>query len=140
MIVFIDTNVLLAALRSRQGASYRLVSRLDRPAIQIVVSVPLVIEYEKAALEHIDMLPFTPEEINRLIDYLCRIAVRQKIYFLWRPFMRDPQDDMLLELAVAGGCRYIVTFNKRHMAGIDAFGLMAVTPAEFLHITGEGET
>ena len=71
------------------------------------------------------------------IDYLCASAVRQKIYFLWRPFLKDPKDDMVLELAVASGSRYIITFNKNDFKGVDKFGILAVTPKEFLHIKGE---
>ena len=135
--IVIDTNVLLSALRSRKGTSYALVNMLEKGGIQIAVSVPLVIEYEKAASEQQDSIPFTREEIEEYLDYICSIAIHQNIHFLWRPFLRDPKDEMILELAVAAGCRYIITFNKKAFSGIDKFGILAVTPKEFLHIIGD---
>ena len=110
--VVIDTNVVFSALRSRNGASYRLMSRLDKINVQIAVSVPLVIEYEKTAQEQLDVIPFSKDEISEYLDYLCSIAIRQRIFYLWRPYLRDAKDDMVLELAVASGSRFIVTYNK----------------------------
>jgi len=133
----IDTNVVLSALRSRRGASYLLMNRLGKSNVQIAVSVPLVMEYEKIAQEQLNLIPFSEEEISDYLDYLCAIAVRQKIYYLWRPFLRDPKDDMVLELAVASGCRYIVTYNKKDFQGVDKFGILAVNPKDFLHILGD---
>lgn len=57
--------------------------------------------------------------------------------FSWRPFLRDPKDDMVLELAIAAGCEFIVTFNRKEFAGVDIFGIAVVTPKEFLQETGE---
>jgi predicted nucleic acid-binding protein len=59
------------------------------------------------------------------------------VFFLWRPFLRDPKDDMLLELAVAAGCDAIVSYNKRDLAGVKDFGLKVYTPKEFLARIGE---
>ena len=137
--IVLDTNVLIAALRSQKGTSYALIQHIHRPEIQIVVSVPLVLEYEKVAMAHLAQLGFSAEDIQAYIDYLCSIAHRQEIYYLWRPFLRDPADDMLLELAVAAQCDYIITFNKRDFAGSDQFGIFAITPKEFFTILAKGQ-
>jgi hypothetical protein len=56
----------------------------------------------------------------------------QEIFYLWRPFLADPSDDMILELAFAADCQYIVTHNVRHFAGCERFGVEAITPGDFL--------
>jgi|SRR5690554_377931 predicted nucleic acid-binding protein len=73
----------------------------------------------------------------RIADYLCTIGNRHQIYFLWRPYLNDPKDDMVLELAVTAGCRYIVTFNERDFRDIERFGLQAIRPIEFPRIIGD---
>lgn len=68
---------------------------------------------------------------------MCTVANKREIFYLWRPFLRDPKDDLVLELAVESGAAYIVTFNKKGFHGIERFGVKAVTPQEFLAIIGE---
>jgi len=70
--------------------------------------------------------------MRALIDYVCAVAVRQKIFFLWRPFLRDPGDDMVLELAVAAGCDAVVTHNVRDFSGAERLGVRILTPGKFL--------
>lgn len=100
------------------------------------LSVPLVLEYEAAAKRLTKTLGVNAERIERFIDYLCRRGQLQEVFFLWRTFLRDPNDDMVLVLAVAGGCKYIVTFNLSDFKGIDRFGLSAIAPQKFLKIIG----
>ena len=79
----------------------------------------------------------TADEIRGFLRYLCRIAHRQEVFFLWRPWLRDPEDDMVLEAAVASQSRYIVTHNVRDFKhqGIEKhFGIEPITPKEFLNI------
>jgi putative PIN family toxin of toxin-antitoxin system len=136
--IVVDTNVLVAALRSRRGASFRLLSRVgmsDR--FQICLSVPLLFEYEHAAKRQSRELSLTYADIDRVLDYLCSVANLQEIFFLWRPFLPDPRDDFLLELAVAGSCETIVTVNVRHFDGIKEFGVRAEAPKAFLQRIGE---
>jgi predicted nucleic acid-binding protein len=71
-----------------------------------------------------------------LIDYHCTVANHHRIFFLWRPILRDPDDEMVLELAVKAECDYIVTFNKWDFQGIERFDLEALDPREFLQIIG----
>ena len=111
MQVVIDTNILVAALRSRRGASYKLVSLLPSDKLSIVVSVPLVIEYEDV-LKRVELpAAIANEDIGVFIDFLCKISKHQDIYFR-RPFLPDPLDDHILEVAVASQCEAIVTYKR----------------------------
>jgi predicted nucleic acid-binding protein len=130
--VVFDTNVLVAAVRSRRGASFELLSCIGTGSFALAVSVPLVLEYEDALLRHVAESPLTEADVGDLIDYVCSTAVRQEVFFLWRPFLRDPGDDMVVELAVAAGCESIVTHNLRDFRGAERFGLKVVTPGAFL--------
>jgi putative PIN family toxin of toxin-antitoxin system len=132
----LDTNVLVAALRSNRGASFRLLSEVDSGRFQICVSVPLVLEYEAALFRHASSIGLSRRDVNDVLDYLCSVAHRQPIFFLWRPRLRDPNDDMVLEAAVAANCRYIVTFDKRDFGSSRTFSLRVVTPREFLQAIG----
>ena len=135
MKVVIDTNVLVASLKSRRGASYKLVSVLPSNEFSIAISVPLVLEYEDA-LKRLKSSAFTEQDIENFVDFLCKIGHHQEIFFLWRPFLPDPFDDHLLEVAVAAGCDAIVTYNKRDFKGIERFGLRVLDPREFLSEIG----
>lgn len=75
-------------------------------------------------------------DIEDFIEFHCSVAIKHKIFFLWRPYLRDPKDDMVLELAVAAGCDSVVTYNTRDFVGIEKFGIRAVLPAEFLKEIG----
>jgi putative PIN family toxin of toxin-antitoxin system len=135
MKIVIDTNVLVSAFRSRHGASFKLISLLPNNKIEIAISVPLVIEYEDA-LKRLESSVITKQDVEDVIDYLCKIGRQQPIFFLWRPFLPDPYDDHVLEVAVAAGCDAIVTYNKRDFKGIERFGLKVLDPREFLSKIG----
>jgi putative PIN family toxin of toxin-antitoxin system len=134
--IVIDTNVLVAALRSRRGASHKLLRFIDSGKFQVNISVPLALEYEDAAKRMIGEILPTARDIDDIINYICRIANRRNIYYLWRPFLKDPKDDMLLELAVVGQCDVIITFNTRDFNGAEQFGLRIMTPKQFLDKIG----
>lgn len=131
-LVVLDTNVLVAATRSRRGASFALVSRVGGRAFRVAVSVPLVLEYEDALLDHRDESGLSASEIGSILDYICAVAIRQEIFYLWRPTLRDPKDDMVLELAVAAEADAIVTHNIRDFVGASDFRVEVLTPAGFL--------
>jgi len=76
-------------------------------------------------------------DIGDLLDYICSVGVAQEIHYLWRPILRDPKDDHLLEVAVASGCDSIVTYNQRDFAGAQTFAVRVETPAVFLKRIGE---
>lgn len=104
---------------------------------EIAVSVALVLEYEAVLHRHLRSSSLTKNDVRVLLDYLCEVAVKQQIYFLWRPALRDPTDDMILELAVAARCDSIVTFNVSDFEGSEAFGVAVKTPREILETIGE---
>jgi predicted nucleic acid-binding protein len=76
------------------------------------------------------------EELDAVVDYLCLIGNHHPIHFLWRPFLPDPKDDMVLELAVQAKCPYIISFNKRDFPNVDMFGVQILSPQEFLKLIG----
>ena len=137
MKLVIDTNVLVSALRSRRGAAYRLLRTVRQREIPFAISVALVLEYEDA-LGRPDMIPALPQSaVMRFFDALIALAQHQSVHFMWRPYLPDPKDDLILEVAVAAGATHIVTYNGRDFRGADQFGLMIVTPAELLRQLGE---
>ncbi len=135
--IVIDTNVLVTAQRSKRGASARLISLVGTGRFDIHVSVPLVLEYEAVLMRYRAELGLTQEDVADLIDALCALAKHQKIYFLWRPYLRDRNDEMVLELAVAAQCGYIVTYNQRDFSGTDKFGIRVMDARTFLQEIGE---
>lgn len=111
---------------------------LDSDKFDINLSVPLAIEYEEAAKRLVGKKgSLKASDIDDILDYVCSIAHRRKVYYLWRPFLSDPKDDMVLELAVSAGCEIIVTYNKDDFKGIEQFGIRAITAQEFLQEIGE---
>ena len=134
--IVIDTNVLVAGLLSKRGRAFELLSLIGTGAFDIHLSVPLVLEYEEILGRERERLAISESVVQAVIDYHCAAATLHEIYFLWRPHLPDAEDDMLLELAVKAGCQFIVTYNSRDFAGIEQFGLQAVTPAEFLKRIG----
>lgn len=137
MRIIIDTNVLVSALKSRQGASYLLVSLLPMKKFSIAISVPLVLEYEAVLRRGGLSKEITQKDLSDFIDFLCSVGLRQEIFFLWRPFLSDPSDNLVLEVAVAANCDAIITYNKRHFGNIEKFGLRVLDPKEFLVEIGE---
>ena len=133
-LVVLDTNVLVAAIRSRRGASFRVLEQLGTGVFDIVVSVPLVLEYEDAMLRRRGAL--SAQEVGDVVDYICSVARRQPIFYLWRPLLRDPKDDMVAEVAVAAGAEAVVTHNRRDFTGLASFGIRVDTPQEFLKVIG----
>jgi len=135
--IIIDTNVLFSALRSQLGASFHLLSLIADSRFQINLSVALVLEYEDVLKRSESNLSLTNQEIDDVIDFLCENANLREIFYLWRPTLRDPKDDFVLELAVESNCDYIVTFNTKDFDDAGQFGIKAVKPNEFLRIIGE---
>ena len=105
MRLVIGTNVLVSALRSRRGASYRLIHKLGSAQFQPVISLPLCLEYEDVCLRPGLLPEYSPEDIGDFLDYFVSECVECRIHFLWRPHLPDPKDDLILELALAGGAR-----------------------------------
>jgi predicted nucleic acid-binding protein len=109
---------------------------VGRGQFEIAVSVPLVLEYEAAAMRLICSSTLTRGEIEGIIDYLCSQAIATRISYLWRPQLPDPNDDMVLETAIAAGCDTIVTYNARDFVAVQRFGIEVETPQIFLNRIG----
>jgi hypothetical protein len=67
----------------------------------------------------------------------CAVGVPHEIFFLWQPFLRDPKDEMVLELAIKAGCESTITYNTRDFTDVEQFGLKLLKPSEFLCLTGK---
>jgi putative PIN family toxin of toxin-antitoxin system len=135
--VVIDTNVLIAAQRSQRGASSKLMSLVGTGRFDIHVSVPLVLEYEEVLIRQRLQLGLTQADVADIVDALCALATPHEIYFLWRPYLHDRKDELILELAVAARCDYIITYNKRDFSGVETFGIRVIDPRTFLQEIGE---
>ncbi len=135
--IVIDTNVIIAAMRSKRGASNLLLQLLGTGDWQADISIPLVLEYEEVCRRLLPPLGLSHEQIIDFLDYFCTICQPHKIFYLWRPYLKDADDDFLLELAVEAGADFIVTFNKKDFVGVEKFSIQALTPKEFLQRTGD---
>ena len=135
--IVLDTCVLVSALRSNRGASFLLLKLVGKGHFEMSISVPLVLEYESACKRLSRSVGLRHSEIDDILDYLCRVSEHHQIHFLWRPFLRDPNDDMVLELAVESESDYIVTYNIEDFSGIDQLGVKVITPSDFLNEIGE---
>ena len=131
--IVIDTNVLLSALYSNKGASYKLLSIIDSDKFVVNISTTLIYEYEEI-LKQKSKLEF--KYIDSILNYICKIGKKNKIFYLWRPKLRDVDDDFLLELAVKSDS-IIVTLNKKDFKPAKQFNLNVMTPKEFLQYIGE---
>lgn len=128
--IVIDTNVIVAALCSSDGAAFKLLSLIDSGLFSLTITVPLLFEYEDVVKR--ERLGIDVSSAEAVLDYVCAVASHHQVHFLWRPYLRDPKDDLVLEAAVAAEATHIVTFNTKDFEGIGRFGVQAVWPADFL--------
>ena len=135
--IVIDTNVIVSGLRSTRGRAYRLLQLIGLGKFNMNISVPLILEYQEVLLRQLPRLTLSREDIENLIDYYCLVGQGHEIFYLWRPTLRDPEDEMLLELAVKAQCDFIITFNQRDFQGAEQFGITILTPDQFLETLGE---
>ena len=134
--VVVDTNVIIAALRSRRGASFAILRRFGKGWVPLI-SVPLILEYEAVGKREAQRLKIPESAVEAILRAFCFAGRETDIPFRLRPFLPDPGDEFLLELAVAGQADAIVTHNVRHFTGIERFGIQVMTPREFLRIIEE---
>ncbi|KYC37852.1 DNA-binding protein [Scytonema hofmannii PCC 7110] len=135
--IVLNTNVLLAGLRSNRGASYKLLTILNDTRWQLNISTALIFEYEEILKREKDQLTLTSKEIDDVIEAICAIANRCSIFYLWRPLARDPDDDFLIDLAVEARVDFIITYNQKDLQAAEKFGIRVVSPKEFLQHVGE---
>lgn len=133
--IVLDTSVLVAAARSRQGASFELLRSIPSRDFNICLSVSLYAEWQSVLTRTENIPPgLTVGDVQGFLRYLVSVAHLQAIHFLWRPNLPDANDDMVLELAVAAGCRYVVTHNVRAFKGSERLGVQAITPGNYLQL------
>lgn len=134
MRVVLDTNVLVAAVRSRHGASNAILVHAFQERFDWLASVPLFLEYEQA-LTRAELLLATGihrADMSAFLNDIARIVKPLALHFLWRPLLRDPGDEMVLETAVNGMADVLVTHNGRDFSGAEDFGVAVLAPARFL--------
>jgi len=100
------------------------------------LSVALALEYEAVIRRAASGSRLSAAQKEDILDYLCAQCIRQEIHFLWRPALKDPADDMVLEVAVASGAEAVITHNKRDFEGANRFGIKVHSPKEFLEKIG----
>jgi putative PIN family toxin of toxin-antitoxin system len=135
MRLVLDTDVVVAALRSDRGASRQLLLAALDSQLEMLISVPLVLEYEAVLTRQEQLKEFglTADEVGSILDAVISVAERVTFRFLWRPQLSDPSDEMVLETAVNGSADYLATFNLRHLQDAAAlFGIKAAVPGQVL--------
>jgi predicted nucleic acid-binding protein len=124
---------MVAALRSDRGAARRLLLLALEGKLELLASVPLMIEYEAVLTrpEQLEAIGLDVDEVNDVLDAVARVCTPVAFRFLWRPRLKDPADEMVLETAVNGGADWLVTFDQRRLAAAAReFGIRAMVPAE----------
>ena len=142
MKIAIDTNIFLSALFSKRGASNRLLIWLFQQKKKYnVISNTLLTEYEDVLTRDKNIKQYNDlnkDDIEKFLNDICLISHHQKIYFLWRPFLKDHNDDMVLEVAANAKAKAIITFNPKDFKGVkEKFNIEILTPKEFLNNIGE---
>ena len=130
MKVTLDTDVVVAALRSRRGASRAWLRAILSGEATLLLSVPLALQYEAVLTrpEHLVASGASVDQIGMLLDALCAVCTPVEVSFLWRPMLRDTDDEMVLEAAVNGRAGRLLTFNQRDFADADRLGVWVEQP------------
>lgn len=135
--LILDTSVLIAGLRSSLGASFALLDLVGSGRFTIGLTAALVLEYEAVCKRSLSALGLTADDVGELLDYFCHVGKRTAIRFRVRPSVADPNDELVLEAAIATGSEWIVTHNIRDMAaGAARYGIEVITPGEALRRLG----
>ena len=135
MRVVLDTNVVIAAFRYKRGASRLWLRAALTGGYTLLATPPVFLEYEAVLKrsEHLAAAGATLAQVDAILDALAAVLEPVEVSFLWRPQLRDPADEMVLEAAVNGRADWLVTFNLRHLAAAAArFGIHAGRPADIL--------
>lgn len=138
MRLVMDTDTIVAAMRSPGGASAALLRAAHAGRVTLLATTPLCIEYETvcARPEHMEAAGLTATDLTVFLDALVDLVEPVEAWFLWRPQLRDPGDELVLEAAVNGGAAAIVTFNRRDfLPAAEKFGLGILLPAEAIRRT-----
>jgi putative PIN family toxin of toxin-antitoxin system len=134
--IVVDTSVFISALRSKRGASYRLLELLIDAHWVLNMSVALALEYEMVGKREANKLGIPGSAVDDIVDTLCGISRHHAVRFRLRPEIPDPNDEFVLDLAFVSRSDFIVTHNVRHFRAAERFGIAVVTPGEFLGTMG----
>jgi putative PIN family toxin of toxin-antitoxin system len=123
MKVLLAVDVLVVAVRSRRGASAAWLRAALRREVDMLTSVPLMLHYESvlARPEHRTVSGLSMVELGALLDAVAAVVMPVIISYLWRPILRDPDDELVLETAVNGQADLLLTFNERDFVGAERF-------------------
>ena len=128
-----DTDAIVAAMRSPAGASAAIVRAVRLKKATLLLSVPLAMEYEAVCRrpEHREEAGLSLQQVEIFLDAIVAMGEPVQTHFLWRPQLRDPNDEMVLEAAVNGGAAALVTFNLRDYGNVPIrFGVEILLPRE----------
>lgn len=135
MRLVIDTDVIVAAMRGTTGASAEVLLRVRATRGVMLATVPLFLEYEEVLQrpEHLLGAYVSAADVGKFLDVLAALIEPVETYFMWRPQLRDADDEMVLETAVNGQAGAIVTFNQRDFRpAAEMFGIEVLTPRDVL--------
>lgn len=135
----LDTSVLVAAIRSPDGASRALIDAILEDRVELILSVPLALEYEAVVTrpEHLRISGYTAIEVEKLLDALCAKGIETRFRWSWRPQLNDPDDGMVLDTAINGQAHAIVTFNQTHFEmAARRFGIRTISPSRVMKEVG----
>lgn len=104
--------------------------------VRLAISTPLILEYESTLKKVLVPQILSLDDVDTLLDSICSMGVQARIFYLWRPYLKDPYDDHILELAVAAGSKYIVTYNRKDFQDVERFGIQIMEPREILRLIG----
>jgi len=134
-VIVVDTNVIIAGARSKKGASYRILSAMVEKRLDFLLSVPLFLEYEEVLKRPGVVSNLSIAESDQILNGLAAYGKKPRIFYLWRPTLPDLNDDMVLELAIAGSATTIITDNTKDFRPALQFGIEIQTPYAFIENT-----
>lgn len=142
MSVVIDTNIIVAGLMSNLGLSFRILSLIPTDRLRFIISVPLFLEYESVLKrDHLlQQFNLSIDDIDTILNMIALKSIKVKIFYLWRPFLKDPGDDLVLETAVSGKAESIITFNTKDFKNVqNTFGIKILTPKQYFTSLEQGD-
>jgi predicted nucleic acid-binding protein len=130
--IVVDTNVFVAAARSRKGASWQIVRAILLGEFDLVLSVAVALEYEAVLKRESDRTGMSVTEAEDFVSFLCANATRHEPYGRFWPLSNDPDDERFARLVASSDCDAFITHNVRHFSSLADAGLSVMTPGAFL--------
>ena len=130
----LDTNILLSSLRSRNGASHEILSRLVRKEFELIIGNTVLAEYDEVLKRECPSFGIPIANVDRFLDALCSASTFFRTSSFWKPALPDPDDEAFAQLALEAKVGYLVTCNQRHFPPDRLPALRVVPPKEFLQV------